>query len=384
MSTETNLKTFAENTVIENTPVQQIYNIVNSVVAEITGQQTPAVVDTHTFVATGEKIIKENQTDRFNNGLARRIARTIIVSRKYRTKFASLSLTDFEYGAIVQKITIDMPDAVPDASWELIDGQSVDQYIINKPKYSAKYFENETPYSYFVTLSTFLLKTAFLNEGVMATFIAAIYAKMRQALDMALEGLGRNAIASMIVNSGVNQVFNLVSYYNTIAGKTLTASTAVFDPDFMRWASGFINALSDKMEENTVLYNTERTLKFTPKDLQRFIVPIDFYYQFKTVSYYSAYNQQDITVAPSMRLSGWQSPTDPYTVRATNKDGTAVTMSNVVGMIFDRDALGTYMHDEEVLTTPVNARGRYYNTYYHGRQLWFNDLAENAVVLTLN
>jgi hypothetical protein len=52
--------------------------------------------------------------------------------------------------------------------------------------------------------------------------------------------------------------------------------------------------------------------------------------------------------------------------------------------MFDKDALGTYKKEETAATTPLNAAGLYYNTYYHSQQLWFYDPSENLVVFTLN
>jgi hypothetical protein len=59
-------------------------------------------------------------------------------------------------------------------------------------------------------------------------------------------------------------------------------------------------------------------------------------------------------------------------------------VDDILGLVYDRDACGCYKWDEEVATTPVNAGGLYYNTFYHLQQLWFNDLSENFVIFTLN
>ena len=65
-------------------------------------------------------------------------------------------------------------------------------------------------------------------------------------------------------------------------------------------------------------------------------------------------------------------------------DGAQVIKTHIVGVLYDRDALGMYKRDEDVMTTPVNARGLYYNTFYHQIELWFNDTSENFVYFTLN
>ena len=52
--------------------------------------------------------------------------------------------------------------------------------------------------------------------------------------------------------------------------------------------------------------------------------------------------------------------------------------------MFDHDAMGTFREEETVLTTPVNARAAYYNTFWHERPLWFNDMGENGIVFFLD
>ena len=55
-----------------------------------------------------------------------------------------------------------------------------------------------------------------------------------------------------------------------------------------------------------------------------------------------------------------------------------------MGFIFDKYALGTHRAEEETLTTPLNASGRYFNTFHFAEQLWFNDLSENGIVFCLD
>ena len=64
--------------------------------------------------------------------------------------------------------------------------------------------------------------------------------------------------------------------------------------------------------------------------------------------------------------------------------GDRVVINNIVACIYDRDAFGIYQIDEQVLTTPVNAAGQYYNQYWHEKQARFVDTSENCVIFTLN
>ena len=87
----------------------------------------------------------------------------------------------------------------------------------------------------------------------------------------------------------------------------------------------------------------------------------------------------------------WQSPAEPYKVNikpntfdiqtGQSKDASeAVVLNKVIGILFDRDALNMNIHNEDVITTPVNAAGDYYNIYWHWAKNYNDDLIENSVL----
>ena len=54
-----------------------------------------------------------------------------------------------------------------------------------------------------------------------------------------------------------------------------------------------------------------------------------------------------------------------------------------MGILFDREAMGTFKNKYTSLTSPINAAGKYYNVFYHMIEMYYNDLTENAVVFLL-
>ena len=67
----------------------------------------------------------------------------------------------------------------------------------------------------------------------------------------------------------------------------------------------------------------------------------------------------------------------------TLTEGTAKT-DKLLGVIFDKDALGYTVVKHTIATTPLNAKGLYYNTWYHFTDKYWNDFTENGVVLLLD
>lgn len=376
--------------------INHVYEIVNAVFEQMTGREDLQAIDTNSLVAMGKTIDQLGQGDIYLNTLARRIGKTIDDYKVYRNKFSAMAKDSLEWGAAVQKISVGMPAAVKDLTYEIgkMDGQSVDQYIISNPKAHQKFYEKEAPYSFFITMSTKLLRDAFLSAEAMGAFINSVFGKAQNKIEVVLEDLARLCIANYVGNLDTKQEMHLVSIYNaTTPNTTVNSGNALADADFMRWMVGFINNLSDNLENMSTLYNKGNFQKFTNKENQRFYMLGDVIRRAETVVQYAAFNPKFVTKAPDIVVPYWQANksmaerTNIDTIseiNVTDETGARVTKQFLIGILFDETAMGTYRQEDEVLTTPVNARARYYNTFWHERQLWYNDMDEQGVALYLD
>lgn len=367
---------------------QQIYTLVNEVNAEAFGNNAIAVVDTSSLISLGNTILSSStNTEAFLNTLAQRIGRTILRFRDYRNKLGDMVINDFEYGAILQKIYVHMPVAEEDQSYDLTDGSSVDHYEISKPVVDQKLFVTRTPYQFKITIQDEHLKEAFLSESAMGAFIGVVFGQVRNAIECSLENLSRVTLATAIAEcAGTSRMIDLVSLYNSNYGGTLDAITCQNDPDFMRFAMSMINTYVDGIQDMSTLYNNGSLETFTPKEDVRVKIISSFKRRLETTVEYAAFHNQFVRPdVDFVTLNYWQSAQDPLDIKITRpSDGDSVSRGNVIALIHDRDAMGVYKMDERVATTPINAAGLYYNTYYHQKELRFIDLSENFVCFTLN
>ena len=367
----------------------QIYSIVNLVAKQTLGSQAITATDTSTLVALGDSILSSAaNTENFMNTLVQRIGRTIVSYRKYDSQLKGLIFDDMQWGAIVQKVKVAMPEVTQDVSYDLVDGQSVDMYVVRKPKVKQKFFVIRTPYSCFISMQQWQLKEAFTSATAMGSFISAVFGEVKNALELSIENLGRLTMANFMALTGSSQRINLVSNYNAATGKNITAATAMFDEPFLRYAIGQMNRYKKKLRAMSTLYNKEGETRHTPDAMQKFAILDEFQTALETQVEYAAFHDSYVKMDATMEVPYWQSVESPMDINLTVDNGSGgtddVELKNIVGFLFDRDALGTYRHEEEVLTTPVNARGRYVNTFWHENQMWFNDLSENGIVFTLN
>lgn len=371
---------------------QQIYALVNSVNSQAYGESALAVTDLAGLVSLGQTVLSSNtNTEAFLNTLAQRIGKTIIDYRKYMNKLRGLVIDDFEYGAILQKIKIRMPEAEEDESYGLEDGKSVDHYKISKPDVIQKLFVSRTPYQFHITIQRNHLKEAFLSEVAMGSFISGVFGEVQNAIEKSLEDLGRACINNFFAES--THKMDLVTAYNTEMNLSGTGAIpagigALHSKEFVNYAMARINETIDKLEDMTSIFNDGTVQRFTPAGDQRILVNSIFMRRAETVTQYAAFHDKFVSIDGAVvKTNFWQSskPGEELNVNIKrSSDGTETAIQNIIGCIHDREALGIYKLQEDVLTSPVNAAGMYYNTYWHEQQLWFNDLSENFVYFTLN
>lgn len=368
--------------------VKQIYDIVNAVNSQTMGVTDLTVVDEQGLISLGQTVLTTNGlADTWLNSLAQRIGRTIISFREYKSKYSDMVLDSMQWGNIVQKIKVSMPEATEDESYTLVDGKSIDMYKVANPKVTQSFFTTETPYQFFVTIKREQLEEAFTSEPSMYGFIGAIYGEVQNAIELSLEGLARNCINNFIAEcNATNRQINLLKLYNTETNKKLTVNTCLHDKEFLAFCVSRINLISKYMENMTKIYNNGTETRHTPKSLQHLRVLEEFESRLETVVQYQAFRDGYVKLNNYHTTSFWQNIKNPYSLsvkRASDNAPITYDATKILAVLYDRDALGLYKKDSWNSTTPFNSAGGYYNTYYHHKELYFNDLSENFVVFCI-
>ena len=372
----------------------QIYSIVNDAVAQAIGEDALASIDTKNFVSLGSVVLSSStNTECFLNTLAQRIGRTIYRFRQYNNKFADMIVSDMQWGAIMQKIRVEMPEAVSDPTYALTDGESVDPYIVAKPKAHQKLFVTRTPYMFQITIQRETLREAFLSAEAMGSFIALIFGEVRNAIELSLENLGRLtlSVAMSETSDSNSQRIHLVTEYNTERGlegdDALTASTAIYNEDFLRFAIYRINNVVDMIQDMSVQFCDGVLPTFTNKENMRIRVLSAFQRRLETCVEYASFHDQFTSIDNAYStINFWQSEQTPSSIDILVRPsmGDRVQISNIIAEINDRDAFGIYQYEENVLTSPLNPRGQYYNQFWHELQNRFVDTSENMVLFILD
>lgn len=385
--------------------VTQIYTILNTVIGETTGKTDLVKEDLSNIVEVGNEVFNNADKDKYVKSLLNHIGRVIFVNREYKGSAPSVLMDGWKYGSVAQKIQAELPDSVENESWELTDGETYNQDIFNAPTVSEKFFNSKVTYEIDMSFAERQVKQSFDNAGQMNSFFSMIENRIRMRRTIDFENLIRRTINNFIGATALNGItditkpgnstsvkaINLLKEYNDKFTKTLKANVALFDLDFVKYAAYRLMLVSDRMVSASSLFNIGGKVRFTPKDLQHIVLLSEFRNAANVYLQSDTFHNELTKLPDSEPMNYWQGTGTTYefdktsTINVTVKDPASpsttkdVSLSGILGVIFDRDALGVCNVDNRI-TTHYNAKAEFYNNFYKNDAQYFNDWNENFVM----
>lgn len=387
---------------VNNMGYEQASVLLNSIVQQATGNSAIASVSPADFISVGTTALNAGY-DKVLNSITQIIGRTLFSVRPYDRKLADVSRTRMEWGSIIRKLKIADTDWSDSLEFDLVDGESIDQWVVKKANvlqlnfYGQNTYELQTPSIYMDQLDQALRGPEELNS-----FFSMIYTNIENQKEQKIESVARmivcNFIAAKIaINNGV---FHVLTEYNQETGLSLTA-TSVFSPDnfpsFIYWLYARLETLAGLMAERSQLYQVNVTGKPIQQHTERGNLKVKMYAPLMNAINArvkaTTFNDSYLREADTEAMNYWQSIQTPKTIQTTptylKADGTittgsAVNNSTVIGVMYDRDALGIVSEDERTMQTPFHARGHYSNIFHTFVEKWYTDFTEKGMVICLD
>ena len=370
--------------------ITQLYTLVNSVTKEILGETTVVNEDLSNIVDVGKAVMdQQNGVDNYVRKLVDHIGKVIFVNRAYAGGAPSVLMDSWEFGSVLEKVSADLPEASENDSWNLQDGQEYSQDVFYQPKVEAKFYNSKVTFEVKMSFAEKQVKSAFSSAEQLNGFISMLVTAVENSLTVKLDALIMRAINNMtaetINGADANQVINLLAGFN--AGRTtqLTAAKAITDPDFIRYASYQIGLYTQRMGKISTLFNAGAKARFTPKDKMHIVLLSDFSAAAGVYLDSDTQNMDLVALPEHESVPYWQGSGTGYTfddvssIDVKTASGATVKQSGIIGIIFDRDAVGVANLDRRV-TTAYNARAEFYTNFYKLDAGFFNDTSENFVV----
>lgn len=386
--------------------VKQIYALMNSVTSEVLGKTDLIKEDLTGVVDLGTEVFNQNAVDNYVKSLVNHIGKVVFVNRPYSGKVPSVLMDAWEFGSVLEKISAEIPQAQENDTWELTDGQTYSQDTFYKPKVSAKFFNSKVTFEVPVSITERQVKESFSSAAQLNGFLSMIYNAVEKSMTIKTDALVMRTINNMVgetlaadgeafgktstkaadySTASTTRCVNLLKLYNDATGKAQTAAKALTDPDFIRFAAYQMGLVADRLQSISTLFNVGGKERFTPKDALHTILLSDFAQAAHAYLYADTYNKNEVLLPNAESVSSWQASGKDYAFANVSKidlktsAGNEISLGGILGVMFDRDALGVTNLDKRV-TTNYNAKAEFYNNYYKFDCGYFNDTNENFVV----
>lgn len=383
--------------------VEQIFSLMNDVSKEVLGTTDLVQEDLTGIVDMGTAVFNQNALDNYVKSLVNHIGKVIFVNRPYTGKVPSVLMTAWEFGSVLEKISADIPEAQENESWNLTDKQEYKQDVFYKPAVTAKFFNSKVTFEVPVSITERQVKESFSSAEQLNGFLSMIYSAVDKSMTIKIDALVMRTINNMVAetlnadktafgstsvdysSASTVRCVNLLKLYNDKTGESLTADKCITDPAFIRFASYQMGLYADRMGSISTLFNVGGKARFTPSDMLHTVLLSDFAKAAQTYLYSDTYNKEQVLLPKAETVPAWQASGTAYdfesvsTIDVKSSSGVDVKISGVLGVMFDRDALGVSNLDRRV-TTNYNAKAEFFNNYYKFDAGFFNDTNENFVV----
>ena len=380
--------------------VKQLHTLINSVSQEILGATAVVPEDLANVVDLGKTIFDATSVDNYVKKLVDHIGKVVFVNRLYAGGVPSVLMDSWEYGSVLQKVSSDMPVATANESWALEDGTDYSPDVFYKPSVSAKFFNSKVTFEIPLSFTEVQVKESFSSKEQLNGFISMLVTGVENSMTVKLDALIMRTINNMVgetLYAGLQvagvidpqkasvSAVNLLKLYNDATGKTLTEAKAISDADFIRYATYVIGMYQDRMSKVSTLFNIGGKERFSPKDKQHVVLLSDFSKASEAFLMSATFNEDRVALPSHESVPFWQgsgltySFADTSTINVKTSSGKEVSLNGIIGVIFDRDALGVSNLSRRV-TMNYNAKAEFYTNFYKFDAGYYNDLNENIVV----
>lgn len=387
---------------------QDAYTLINAVAKQATGRENLTATDTSSFVSVGETLLRTGVENTLN-ALSTVFAYTYFSNEKYTGKLATIEQTSGQWGAITREITVLSQDAEASEDWntdlntnQLADGNSVDMYKIKKPKVLELKFYGTKVLQRHITRFRDQIAQAFSSEAEFMRFYESVMIEFRNDIETDRESGRRATMLNYMAGlSSMGEEVDLTAEFNTKNGTTYTREQLLttYKKDFMAFAIARIKLDSEKMTERSSLFHANITgypdiLRFTSKQNQRLLMLSEFWIDSTTQVLPWVFDDKELKIENKELVNWWQSADDPSAIQITpsildkstghaKQAETEVNIPYVLGVLYDRRAMGIQYQFDYASSTPFNSAGGYYNMYVHSRKNYWNNYTHNGILYVM-
>lgn len=357
--------------------VEDVSGLLNSTAKQFAGFEGVAENDLSNVVDFGRAIDDAMGYDVFFGKLVDQFNTIKFWSRPYVSFAPSVYMEPERFGSIRAMYRTGYMKVTSDPAWHLEQGVSYDPFVVNKQMVDARFWNDRV--EFMVEPQTIVhdqIESAFRNESELMSFIGMLEMARQNTYNRAYDNLIMSLFQAIIVmanTAGGAQVIHLLTEYNNIFSKSLTANFAIYDEGFIRYAIYRIGVIRDQMRLVSGLFNSSHYEIATSPERQRIIMISDFA---RAAGVYlhdapNQFNTESLSVPGGDVVPAWQgigttlALADRMKVNATVTIGDNVVTgeaNHVVAVIHDEWTMGVTAYRHKI-TSQWNPLGEYTNYF---------------------
>ena len=371
----------------------QISTLLNdAIVPNMLGEDTTIAEDLSNVVELGTAIddLTGDEVQNFAKNLLVGVARNVFDTRKYRSETYGLMNDSREYGGVIQRVKAKLLDTVDSHIWTLENGVDYFDGKYHGIETDVKVYSKDSAFKIPNSIPSEMFKQYFTTADGVRSFISLIENTVDNTLTLNLNGLARTTLQQLASTIADTRSINLLTIYNTNAGTTLTADEALHNASFLRWSAQQIVRLRNLTRDYNEKYNDGTIPTFTPSEDLRVTLLDEFASALMFNMESDTFHNDLVSVGEYNTINFWQnastdllpSLSETAEIKTVVGEGEPTTITNVVGMIYDRYTAGLTARLDKVTATYIGAED-FTNYYHHVANSRFIDTRNTAILLRL-
>lgn len=369
---------------------KQVASLVNDATKEKLGETAVLQEDLTNVIDVGVAIQNADLYENFTMNLLLKIGYEIYVNRPYKSSMPDIFRTQTEFGQITSKTRGKLDDASDNQSWMLTDNTSYDDNVYIESTYETKLFAKNDAYEIRKSILDSQIKGAFTSAGELEKFISMVFTLVYNSIEVK-----REALVQMVINNFAGEIINenngvrcvkLLTKYNTLTSQSLTADQAIIDKGFLAYAGGVIRRYQKLLTKYSSIYNMNGAQNHTPLEMQHLVLLSEFVENCSTYLDSNTFHDEFVKLPYHSELPYFQGVgtglADTRKIVINTASGNSVSQDNILGFLFDHDALGIFEDKPTTRTKYVNS-AEFTNYWFKQKVAFFNDFNENFIVFLI-
>lgn len=407
--------------------------LMNALVHEATGRDsTIQVVDSSTFVSAGETVLATGVENTLN-ALALVLGKRFMAVRPYRAKLRNINaLNTGLYSHRISKISYYARNALASGDWNTqLNPENLMEGVDNTGSTSSGHertpsmfeqhpaialemnFAGSSVWQDSATVYRQQLQQAFRSEATFNEFVAGIMTEKGNDIESQKEAFNRMTLLSYmaglydvdaVLSNGM--AYNLTEEFNTANNTSYTTAQlkTTYKKEFLMFFVAFVKKLSRNFEYRDALHHwtipktvggvQHVILRHTPRERQKMMLFEPFFIDAEANVLPEIFNDEYLKLDNYEGVMYWQNPNAPASIKVTpaipdvagtgggaQTAGSNVALDDVLGVIFDADACMIDYQLEDALSSPVEARKRYYTIWWSFAKNSITDYSEKGCLL---